>query len=91
MPLVRGRTLLLKSSIASAALRRSYSHGVTVGQVYDSYRKLDEHLAHVRPDILTEKEKLDLLLAEGKITPNIAEHFKKEIDVSNEAKSRKSY
>jgi hypothetical protein len=82
---ILGRTLAKALPIRN--LRRAYSHGATVGQVYEGFRKLDEHLARVRPDMVTESRQIDALLASGEITPNIAAHYNKEIAASKEAKS----
>ena len=82
---MQGRTLL--QVCARRVLTRSYSHGPTVGQVYESYRKFDEHLARVRPDLATEVHQIDALLARGEITPNVATHYQQEIAAAKEAKS----
>lgn len=69
------------------ALHRTYSHGPTIGQVYGSYQKLDKHLSHLRPDLITDLGRLDALQASGELTPNMASIFKKQVEDSNEAKS----
>lgn len=83
--------LLLRAARKSPSLKAiqlaAYSHGPTIGQVYAGYRKIDELLARVRPDSKTNPAQIDELLAKGEITPTMAEHFKKDINMQNEAKS----
>lgn len=66
---------------------RSYSHGATIGQVYATYQKVEEHLRRTRPDLINDPAKIDELQAKGELTPLMAAHFKKEIAHSTEAKS----
>jgi hypothetical protein len=79
--------LIARRTFQTAILVRNYSHGPTVGQVYQDYRKIDQLLGRLRPDLMTEKEQIEKLLSQSEITPTMAAYFKKEIDVSNEAKS----
>lgn len=72
---------------SSSVSSRCYSHGATVGEVYASYRKFDEHLGRTRPDLIGDPVKIDELQAKGELTPLMAAHFKKEIAHSVEAKS----
>lgn len=68
-----------------SSLKR-FSHGATVGQVYGAYKKLDDHLKKIRPDLVTDPVRIDELASRGEITPTMAEYFKQEISHSNEAK-----
>lgn len=66
---------------------RSYSHGATIGEVYSSYRKIDALLARLRPDQCRTTQEIDSMLGRGELTPTMAEHFKHDIRMMNEAKS----
>lgn len=68
---------------------RCYSHGPSVGDVYGSYKILDEHLRRLRPDLVTDKGQIDSMLKAGEVTPTMASIFKKDIDMSDEAKSKR--
>lgn len=78
-------TIRLSSPLFRSSYR--YSHGATLGEVYASYQKVDEHLRRLRPDLITDAAKIEELQAKGELTPTMAAHFKKEIAASNEAKS----
>lgn len=78
---------LTKTPLGKHWITRPYSHGPTVGEVYATYRKLDEVLARVRPDSTTDIATIDAMLSRGDITPTTAEHFKREARMMNEAKS----
>lgn len=67
--------------------RRPYSHGATIGEVYGGYRKIDALLARLRPDQCRTTQEIDSMLSRGELTPTMAEHFKHDIRMMNEAKS----
>jgi hypothetical protein len=81
------RTLTIRASSFGHRVC-NYSHGPTVGDVYQGFRKVDELLLRLRPDLMTEVKQVDELLTKGELTPTMAKYFKKEIEMSNEAKSR---
>lgn len=69
------------------ALLRHYSHGATVGEVYQGYRKVDELIGRLRPDLMNNVKQIEDLLAKGEITPTMAQYFKHDIESRDEAKS----
>ncbi len=70
-----------------AALCRRYSHGPSVRELYAGVESVDRLLASHRPDLFTRIAQVDELLAAGKLSPLLADHFRREVAAKIEAKS----